>query len=98
MASKPDSQETSEKRKLSTDSNASNTSNISNTNGTTNGKKIILNRKSIIEDIKINEEPKKDVEIPKTTDDAVPEKKVIKLSELSMQEVIILFLIYSSNL
>ncbi|XP_033224222.1 SAP domain-containing ribonucleoprotein isoform X2 [Belonocnema kinseyi] len=89
LASKPDSQESSEKRKLSTDSNGSNTSNtsnISNLNGTTNGKKVVLNRKSVIEDIKINEEPKKDTEIPKTTDDAVPEKKVIKLSELSMQE------------
>ena len=84
LSSKPDSQESTEKRKLSTDSNTS------NSNGTSNGKKIVLNRKTVIEDIKLDEEPKKDKEPTKSIEDAASEKKVIKLSELSMQEVIII--------
>lgn len=80
LASKPDSQESTENRKLSTDSNNS------NSNGATNGKKIVLNRKTVIEDVTVDEEPTKDVETTKPTEDAATEKKVIKLSELSMQE------------
>ncbi|XP_051162010.1 SAP domain-containing ribonucleoprotein isoform X2 [Leptopilina boulardi] len=77
LSSKPDSQEIVEKRKLSTDSNS---------NGASNGKKIVLNRKTVIEDIKVEEKTEKDKESPKKDENAVAEKKVIKLSELSMQE------------
>ncbi|XP_043465196.1 SAP domain-containing ribonucleoprotein isoform X2 [Leptopilina heterotoma] len=77
LSNKPDSQETTDKRKLSTDSNS---------NGASNGKKIVLNRKTVIEDIKVEEKLDKEKETPKATEDTVAEKKVIKLSELSMQE------------
>lgn len=77
LSNKPDSQETADKRKLSTDSNS---------NGASNGKKIVLNRKTVIEDIKVEEKLDKEKETPKTTENTAAEKKVIKLSELSMQE------------
>ncbi|XP_001600780.1 SAP domain-containing ribonucleoprotein [Nasonia vitripennis] len=73
LATKPDSQATPEKRKLSTDENNTAT------------KKIILNRKNIIEEIKVDTEKK--IEASKEeTEKEEPEKKVIKLSELSTNE------------
>ncbi|XP_074096981.1 SAP domain-containing ribonucleoprotein [Cotesia typhae] len=69
---KPDSQEVGEKRKLSTDTNP------------VSAKKIVLNRNSIIEEIKVdksnNEEP------PKSVEAAEPQKRVIKLSEVGIKE------------
>lgn len=77
LSNKPDSQEGSEKRKLSTESNVS-------------AKKIVLNRKPVIEEIK-NEQTEK-IEIDtKTIEIAPPEKKIIKLSELGIKEVIFSF-------
>lgn len=75
LSSKPDSQEIPEKRKLSIDSN------------NTNAKKIVLNRKPVLEEIKNDQVEKKEnkgIEIP---EDLPPEKKIIKLSELSTKEV-----------
>ncbi|XP_012241046.1 SAP domain-containing ribonucleoprotein isoform X2 [Bombus vancouverensis nearcticus] len=72
LSNKPDSQEGNEKRKLSTESNVS-------------AKKIVLNRKPVIEEIK-NEQTEK-IEIDtKTIETAPPEKKIIKLSELGIKE------------
>lgn len=77
LSNKPDSQEGNEKRKLSTESNVS-------------AKKIVLNRKPVIEEIK-NEQTEK-IEIDtKTIETAPPEKKIIKLSELGIKEVIFSF-------
>lgn len=72
LSSKPDSQEVNEKRKLSTESNVS-------------VKKIVLNRKPVIEEIK-NEQAEKDDIDTKSCDTAPPERKIIKLSELGMKE------------
>lgn len=79
LSSKPDSQETPEKRKLSID-------NITNNS---NAKKIVLNRKSVLEEIKNDQMEKKENKGVKVieSDDAPPEKKIIKLSELSTKEV-----------
>lgn len=77
MSSKPDSQEIPEKRKLSIDSN------------NTNAKKVVLNRKPVLEEIKNDQVEKKEnkgVKIP-PDEDLPPEKKIIKLSELSTKEV-----------
>ncbi|KAG5346697.1 SARNP protein, partial [Acromyrmex charruanus] len=78
LSSKPDSQETPEKRKLSID-------NITNNS---NAKKIVLNRKSVLEEIKNDQMEKKENKGAKVieSDDAPPEKKIIKLSELSTKE------------
>ncbi|KYM81309.1 SAP domain-containing ribonucleoprotein [Atta colombica] len=78
LSSKPDSQETPEKRKLSID-------NITNNS---NAKKIVLNRKSVLEEIKNDQMEKKENKGVKVieSDDAPPEKKIIKLSELSTKE------------
>ncbi|KAG7212283.1 hypothetical protein KM043_012610 [Ampulex compressa] len=71
LSSKPDSQEVNGKRKLSVDSNV-------------NVKKIVLNRKPAIEEMKIEE-----VEKSETNNKAeiIPaERKIIKLSELGVKE------------
>lgn len=73
LSSKPDSQEVGEKRKLSTESTAGST------------KKIVLNRKAIIEEVKVDE-AKEDQIATKISGDSQPEKKVIKLSELGVKE------------
>ncbi|XP_035738413.1 SAP domain-containing ribonucleoprotein-like [Vespa mandarinia] len=73
LSSKPDSQEINEKRKLSVESNVSNT------------KKIVLNRKPVIEDVKMDEVEKHDNDT-KSSENASPEKKIIKLSELGTKE------------
>lgn len=75
LSSKPDSQETPEKRKLSID-------NITNSNA----KKIVLNRKSVLEEIKNDQVEKNENKGAKVIEDAPPEKKIIKLSELSTKE------------
>jgi len=88
LSNKPDSQEISEKRKLSIESN------------NTNAKKIVLNRKSVLEEIKNDQVEKKENKGAKVIEDAPPEKKIIKLSELSIKEVAknyILILRSSSN-
>ncbi|XP_076164199.1 SAP domain-containing ribonucleoprotein isoform X2 [Ptiloglossa arizonensis] len=72
LSSKPDSQEVNEKRKLSTESNMS-------------AKKIVLNRKPVIEEVKNELIDKTDTDT-KTIEVAPPEKKIIKLSELGMKE------------
>lgn len=74
--SKPDSQEIPEKRKLSIDSN------------NTNAKKIVLNRKPVLEEIKNDQVEKKENKGTKILEDLPPEKKIIKLSELSTKEVV----------
>ncbi|KAF7390179.1 hypothetical protein HZH68_012036 [Vespula germanica] len=73
LSSKPDSQEINEKRKLSVESNVGNT------------KKIVLNRKPVIEDIKMDEVEKHNNDT-KSSESASPEKKIIKLSELGTKE------------
>ncbi|KAI4486850.1 SAP domain-containing ribonucleoprotein [Polistes fuscatus] len=73
LSSKPDSQEISEKRKLSVESNVGNT------------KKIVLNRKPVIEDVKLDEVEKHETDT-KSSENASPEKKIIKLSELGTKE------------
>lgn len=72
LSNKPDSQEGSEKRKLSTESNVS-------------AKKIVLNRKPVIEEIK-NEQTEKIESDTKTIEIVPPERKIIKLSELGIKE------------
>ncbi|XP_053970756.1 SAP domain-containing ribonucleoprotein isoform X2 [Hylaeus volcanicus] len=72
LSSKPDSQESNEKRKLSTESNMS-------------AKKIVLNRKPIIEEVKNDLIEKTEIDT-KTIDAAPQEKKIIKLSELGVKE------------
>ncbi|KAF3429947.1 hypothetical protein E2986_01240 [Frieseomelitta varia] len=72
LSNKPDSQEGSEKRKLSTESNVS-------------AKKIVLNRKPVIEEIK-NEQTEKIETDTKTIEIVPPERKIIKLSELGIKE------------
>nr|XP_033338938.1 SAP domain-containing ribonucleoprotein isoform X2 [Megalopta genalis] len=72
LSSKPDSQEVNEKRKLSTESNAS-------------AKKIVLNRKPVIEETK-NELIEKAETDMKSTETVPPERKIIKLSELGVKE------------
>ncbi|XP_076223828.1 SAP domain-containing ribonucleoprotein isoform X1 [Nomia melanderi] len=72
LSSKPDSQEVSDKRKLSTESNVS-------------AKKIVLNRKPVIEETK-NESTEKIETDMKSTETAPPERKIIKLSELGIKE------------
>ncbi|XP_076753997.1 SAP domain-containing ribonucleoprotein isoform X2 [Xylocopa sonorina] len=72
LSSKPDSQEINDKRELSTESNIS-------------AKKIVLNRKPVIEEIK-NEQTVK-IEADTKTIESVPlERKIIKLSELGTKE------------
>ncbi|KAK2576679.1 hypothetical protein KPH14_005340 [Odynerus spinipes] len=73
LSSKPDSQEINGKRKLSVESNVGNT------------KKIVLNRKPVIEDVKIDEVEKQEDDT-KSSENAPPEKKIIKLSELGLKE------------
>ncbi|XP_014611145.1 PREDICTED: SAP domain-containing ribonucleoprotein [Polistes canadensis] len=73
LSSKPDSQEISEKRKLSVESNVGNT------------KKIVLNRKPVIEDVKLDEVEKHETDT-KSSENTSPEKKIIKLSELGTKE------------
>ncbi|XP_011880491.1 PREDICTED: SAP domain-containing ribonucleoprotein [Vollenhovia emeryi] len=74
LSSKPDSQEVVEKRKLSIESNNTNT------------KKIVLNRKPVLEEIKNDQVEKKENMGVKIPEDIPPEKKIIKLSELSTKE------------
>ncbi|XP_018394406.1 PREDICTED: SAP domain-containing ribonucleoprotein [Cyphomyrmex costatus] len=74
LSNKPDSHEIPEKRKLSIESNNS------------NAKKIVLNRKSVLEEIKNDQVEKKENKGAKVIEDAPPEKKIIKLSELSTKE------------
>lgn len=76
LSSKPDSQEIPEKRKLSS----------IESNNTNNAKKIVLNRKSVLEEIKNDQVEKKENKGAKVTENAPPEKKIIKLSELSTKE------------
>lgn len=76
LSSKPDSQEVTEKRKLITENNS------------TNAKKIVLNRKPVLEEIKNDEMEKNENKYPKLADAGPPEKKIIKLSELGVKEVI----------
>lgn len=73
LSSKPDSQEVNQKRKLSTESNVS-------------AKKIVLNRKPVIEEAKTEQAEKPEVDT-KITETAQPERKIIKLSELGIKEV-----------
>lgn len=73
LSSKPDSQEVNQKRKLSTESNVS-------------AKKIVLNRKPVIEEAKTEQAEKPEVDT-KITETAPPERKIIKLSELGIKEV-----------
>ncbi|XP_078050123.1 SAP domain-containing ribonucleoprotein isoform X3 [Augochlora pura] len=72
LSSKPDSQEVNEKRKLSIESNAS-------------AKKIVLNRKPMIEESK-NELIEKTETDMKSMETLPPERKIIKLSELGVKE------------
>lgn len=72
LSSKPDSQEITSKRKLSTETN-------------TNVKKIVLNRKPAIEEVKIEQTDKHETSA-KTSETAAPERKIIKLSELGIKE------------
>lgn len=65
-----------EKRKLSVENN------------NTNAKKIVLNRKPVLEEIKNDQVEKNENKNVKESDTASPEKKIIKLSELSTKEVI----------
>ncbi|KAL6259691.1 hypothetical protein P5V15_009606 [Pogonomyrmex californicus] len=74
LSSKPDSQEIPEKRKLSIESN------------NTNAKKIVLNRKPVLEEIKNDQVEKKENKTVKVLEVTPPEKKIIKLSELSTKE------------
>ncbi|KZC12259.1 SAP domain-containing ribonucleoprotein [Dufourea novaeangliae] len=72
LSSKPDSQEVIENRKLSIESNVS-------------AKKIVLNRKPVIEEAKNEPTEKVETEI-KIIDTAPPERKMIKLSDLGDKE------------
>ncbi|XP_034191396.2 SAP domain-containing ribonucleoprotein isoform X3 [Osmia lignaria lignaria] len=72
LSSKPDSQEVEKKRKLSTESNM-------------NAKKIVLNRKPVIEEVKNEQTEKAEIDT-KTTEVAPAERKIIKLSELGVKE------------
>ncbi|XP_032678395.1 SAP domain-containing ribonucleoprotein isoform X2 [Odontomachus brunneus] len=74
LSSKPDSQELSKKRKLSTESNNGNT------------KKVVLNRKSVLEEIKNDQVEKNENKSVKSAEAAPSEKKIIKLSELGVKE------------
>lgn len=74
LSSKPDSQVLPEKRKLSVESN------------NTNAKKIVLNRKPVLEEIKNDQVEKNENKNVKEPVTAPPEKKIIKLSELSTKE------------
>ncbi|XP_008550682.1 SAP domain-containing ribonucleoprotein [Microplitis demolitor] len=69
---KPDSQEVGEKRKLSTDNNP------------VSAKKIVLNRNSVIEEIKVDKPSTE--EAPKPAETIEPQKRVIKLSEVGIKE------------
>lgn len=51
-------------------------------------KKIVLNRKPVLEEIKNDQVEKNENKNIEEPDDAPPEKKIIKLSELSTKEVI----------
>lgn len=73
LSSKPDSQEVNEKRKLSIESNAS-------------AKKIVLNRKPVIEEAKTDDQTEKPDTDTQSTETAPPEKKIIKLSEFGAKE------------
>lgn len=84
LANKPDSQVLPEKRKLSMESN------------NTNAKKIVLNRKPVLEEIKNDQVEKNENKNVKEPVTAPPEKKIIKLSELSTKEVIGNFIIFIS--
>lgn len=72
LSNKPDSQEVDKKIKLSPESNV-------------NAKKIVLNRKPVIEEVK-NDQTEKPENDTKITDIAPPEKKMIKFSELGIKE------------
>lgn len=75
FSSKPDSQEPlPEKRKLSTESN------------NVNAKKIVLNRKPVLEEIKDDQVEKNENKNIKMPEIIPPEKKIIKLSELGVKE------------
>jgi len=74
LSSKPDSQEVPEKRKLSIESN------------NTNAKKIVLNRKPVLEEIKNDLAEKKENKSAKMPEAASSEKKIIKLSDLGTKE------------
>ncbi|KAL0133476.1 hypothetical protein PUN28_000903 [Cardiocondyla obscurior] len=76
LSSKPDSQVVPEKRKLS----------ISIENNNTNAKKIVLNRKPVLEEIKNDQVEKKENKGTIVSEDVSPQKKIIKLSELSTKE------------
>lgn len=82
LSSKPDSQVLPEKRKLSVESN------------NTNAKKIVLNRKPVLEEIKNDQVEENENKTVKEPDAALPEKKIIKLSELSTKEVIEKYIIF----
>lgn len=77
LSSKPDSQVVPQKRKLSMES----------TNNTS-VKKIILNRKPALEEIKNDQIEKDDNKHVKISEVAPPEKKIIKLSQLGIKEVL----------
>lgn len=72
LSGKPDSNDDGEKRKLSTDSNPA-------------AKKIILNRNSIIEEVKVDQPKNEDIALGMSSDQ--PQKRIIKLSELGTKEV-----------
>lgn len=62
------------------------------TESNVSAKKIVLNRKPVIEEIK-NEQTEK-IEIDtKAIETAPPEKKIIKLSELGIKEVIFYYIL-----
>ncbi|KAK0081159.1 hypothetical protein PV325_012685 [Microctonus aethiopoides] len=71
LSGKPDSNDDGEKRKLSTDSNPA-------------AKKIILNRNSIIEEVKVDQPKNEDIALGMSSDQ--PQKRIIKLSELGTKE------------
>ncbi|XP_020295015.1 SAP domain-containing ribonucleoprotein isoform X2 [Pseudomyrmex gracilis] len=75
LSSKPDSQVVPQKRKLSMES----------TNNTS-AKKIILNRKPALEEIKNDQIEKDDNKHVKISEVTPPEKKIIKLSQLGIKE------------
>jgi len=54
----------------------------------TNAKKIVLNRKPVLEEIKNDQVEKKENKGAKVPEDTPLEKKIIKLSELSTKEVV----------
>lgn len=75
LSIKPDSQDTGEKRKLSVE-----------TPPPASAKKIILNRNSVIEEIKVDDVKKNNDDSKDSSDGQQPEKKIIKLSELGVKE------------